>query len=1144
MPDEREIDQLPEDESQPETLPSDELLASDNDPAFARTVPNTMPQEQTPIGEDDDIPFRLPMAADAAQTEDDDETADMPPVDDPAPGGKKYQSHNMPTMPVYQDPQYPAVPPSQNNRTLPGSGGLDPNPDFYQQAPQTMRNPRVQIPTPPNQSSQQYTQPNQPYNPYQRPPNVVPTQQANMPPVPPNAGMANAGVQQTGAKPKGKNGAKGKRKKFMGMPIGCAYAFIGLFLSFCGGFFCITTTLSAWAYNRVDALAQQRIAELDNYTNFQSTFFYDRNGQLLYEQFNEGRRSNLSYEEFPQYLIDATVAIEDDTFWTNPGIELEANIRAGLQYVGIVSGSSGASTITQQLVRNVLFDFEYRAERSINRKVEEIILALALTGQRSKEEILTMYLNEIYYGNLAYGAEAAAQVLFGKSASELTLGEAALLAGLPQFPAEYDPLNPDPNVQQAVDIRWRTVLDRMVTEGYITDAERDAALEAGLTYNPSTDVSLQAPHFTVYAQNDLLDVMGGLGFSPEQIAAGGYHVYTTLDMGVNNMAQQAIAQQVASLSGNNVTNGAVIILQPTTGQILGMVGSVDYYNDFIDGRVNVTTALRQPGSTMKIFTYAAALEAGVMSPGSVIWDTPTLMRPEYPEGNAPRNYDGSFHGPMTMRFSLANSYNIPALQTMRLIGVDYFLNFSNRLGMTSLGTDASRYGISLTLGGGELSPLELARGYAVFANQGVFVDTTSILCIVDNNENIVYQYENGCPRGNITENTINRTGLGAQVLDPRIAYLMTDILGDNVARSNAMGSNSVLNTGSLETSVKTGTTNDFKDNWTVGYTANVVIGVWVGNNNGDPMNSVSGLTGAAPVWNAVMNGIYGNPEWLSRFAVGGQLNADRLPQPQGMTYSSICDPRRLTDPAVDCPRYSEWLLDYPAGVPDGTGNFVYGNTYYDMPLPSNLYIQEVSPSVLNVLVQAIPPQISSLITFQVGAGQAAPPSPIYCRIPVDLASSAPASQSLLFLAPPPNADDAARAEEWARSRGIAFLPTIDCTPELLAGGGIGGGAVYVPPGTFAEITSPPTGSLLTGVVPIVGTASFDPGQVQFFNVEIAGGPYTNWTPIQDPVRNPIVNGQLAALYTPIEPGTYSLRVVFVNSQGETIVGAMISFSVQ
>ena len=213
-------------------------------------------------------------------------------------------------------------------------------------------------------------------------------------------------------------------------------------------------------------------------------------------------------------------------------------------------------------------------------------------------------------------------------------------------------------------------------------------------------------------------------------------------------------------------------------------------------------------------------------------------------------------------------------------------------------------------------------------------------------------------------------------------------------------------------------------------------------------------------------------------------------------------------------------------------------------MPGNIYIQEESPSVYRVLVQGIPPQISSLITFQVGAGQAAPPSPIYCRVPVDLAAGAPAAQQLLFLAPPPNADDAARAEEWARSHGIAFLPTIDCTPELLAGGGVGAGNVYVPPGTFAEITSPATGQVLSGVVPIFGTASFDPGQVQFYNVEIVGGIYANWTPVQDPQRGPIVNGQLAALYTPIEPGSYGLRVVFVNNNGETIVGAQINFTVQ
>ncbi|NWF67680.1 MAG: transglycosylase domain-containing protein [Chloroflexi bacterium] len=1117
MPDERDLAPLPDDDaSEAETMPSEELLASDNPSS------NEEYSEPRAYSSEDDVPFRLPLASDAASSSSDDETADLPPIDDPAPGGKKYQPYEMPTMPVYQEP-----PRSSAANTLMGSGGLDPNPDFYPRPEATMRSPKVQPPTPPPRVNQPTYRPNQGYSPYQRPPQVLPTpQQSALPPLPPGASAPPQAAPPGKSKRRAKNGVR--RKTFLGLPIGCLYIFLGTFLTFCGGFTCLTVTISAWAYNRVDTLARERLTALDNYTNFQSTFFYDRNGTLLYEAFNEGRRSNVSYSDFPQYLIEATIAIEDDTFWTNPGIEVEANIRAGLQYLGIVSGSSGASTITQQLVRNVLFDFQYRAERSLTRKLEEIILALALTQQRSKEDILTLYLNEIYYGNLAYGAEAAAQIFFGKSVNELTLGEAALLAGLPQAPADLDPLDPDPNVQAAVDIRWRTVLDRMVTEGFISDAERDAALEAGLVYNTTSDVSLRAPHFTVYAQDDLVDVLGQIGLSPEQIAAGGFHVYTTLDLDINEMAQQAAAAQVARLAGNNVTNGAVIILQPTTGEILGMVGSVDYYNDAIDGRVNVTTAVRQPGSTMKVFTYAAALEASVITPGSVIWDTPTLMRPEYPEGTPPRNYDGGYHGPMSMRAALANSYNIPALQTMRLIGVDYLLNFANRLGMTSLGTDASRYGISLTLGGGEVSLLELARGYAVFANQGVYVETTSILCVVDNNENIIYQYENGCPRGNLTSNSVNRTGLGAQVLDPRIAFLMSDILRDNVARSAAMGSNSVLNTGNVITSVKTGTTNDYKDNWTVGFTPNVVVGVWVGNNNGDPMNNVSGLTGAAPIWNTVITSIYNNPEWLARFAVNGGLNPEIWPNPPGMTYTRICDVRRLVDPAVECPTMNEWMLDYPAGVPDGQGGLMYPNSSFPSPvLPGNTYMVEESPSVYRVLVQAIPPQISAMITIPAPAGQAAPPSPIYCQIPVDLAATAPASQSLLFIAPPPNADDAARAEEWARGRGLAFLPTIACTPELLTMQ-MPVYAPSVPEGTVAVINSPTPNQVVSGGMPIMGTAQFNPNDVLYYKIEIIGGQWSNWTTLGETHNQNVINGQLEWL-APLPPGSYRIRLVLISA---------------
>jgi len=343
----------------------------------------------------------------------------------------------------------------------------------------------------------------------------------------------------------------------------------------------ITGTLGAQLEERLSG----QLDTIDDRQAFQTTFYYDRGGRLLYEAFGEGRRTNVDYVDFPQDLVDATIAIEDDNFFTNSGIDLPATLRAFAQYVGLAEGSTGGSTITQQVVRNVLFDFSKRAERSVQRKVEEILLALLLTGRKSKEDILELYLNEIYYGNLAYGAQAAAQTFFGKNVGELTLGEAALLAALPQAPAELDPLNPDQTVQAAVEARWRLVLDRMVLLGFITSDQRSAALQQGLTY-VTPNSTLEAPHFTVYAQRELermtracddpVNICPLAQYGPEFVVSGGWRVYTTVDLDVNRMAQIAAQEQVARLGGNNVSNASVVILHPLTGEIVAMVGSIDY----------------------------------------------------------------------------------------------------------------------------------------------------------------------------------------------------------------------------------------------------------------------------------------------------------------------------------------------------------------------------------------------------------------------------------------------------------------------------------------------------------------------------------------------------------------------------------------
>ncbi len=1036
--------------------------------------------------------------------EDDDETDDIHPVD----------------APVRPDPR----------KTLPSSGGLDPNPDFdteeagEQTAPHIVpfqhtlvhvpgeehrpappRKAQATIPAPP---IQQTTQPMQ---------YPMPQPQG----YPPKAGLP----------PR----QKPRPRRILGCTPGCAAIFVGLMVTFCGGLTLVTLLLTATLGTRLEQQLQAQVATVDDYSSFQSTFFYDRAGQLLYEAFNEGKRTNVSYDQFPQNLINATVAIEDDTFFTNPGFEIPATVRAFLQYVGLAQGESGGSTITQQVVRNVLFSYEYRNERSIQRKVEEILLAFLLRQRKTPQEVMALYLNQIYYGDLAYGAEAAAQTYFGKDVSQLTLGESALLAALPQAPAELDPLNPDPQVQAEVDARWRLVLDRMVANHFITAQQRDDALRQGLTYHPP-QAPLNAPHFTVYAQQEFQSLMQSLNVPDDQVARGGYRVYTTVDLDLNDTAQQIAQSQIAALAANNATNAAVVVIKPVTGEILAMVGSVDYNNDAIDGRVNVAISLRQPGSAMKPLTYSAAMEQG-MTAGDIIWDTPINI-----DGYQPTDYDHQWHGPLRMRQALANSYNIPAVQTLRQIGIPAFLDIAQRFGVQSLGDDPSQYGPSLTLGGGDITLLELTRVYATFANGGSFVPTTSILCVLDSNDNIVYQYENGCPHGNTTPTTVSREGYGTQEVDPRIAYLMGDILSDNAARTPAMGANSPLNTGSLHTSVKTGTTDDFRDNWTVGYTRNVAVGVWVGNSSGSPMVNTTGLSGAAPIWNAVIKGVYNDNAFLGQFAVDGSLLPDQLSPPSGMSLRAICAISALHEPATDCPQtVNEWFLDSPAGIPDAQGNLQFPpqpQPTQAQPPASGPWLQEFQPDIFSVLVNPIDPSVAQAIRFDVPVGQPQPPAPLYCQVPVELAGSAPAARQQLFIAPPPVPADAAQAEQYARANGFAFLPTIACTQDLLNNAGN-------PTVITAFISGPTSGQVVSAGFPITGTVQFTSQQANYWKLVLHGGQFGDqWVTMNDIQHESVVNGQLDVI-PGLQPGNYDMQLIVVGNDGNYVQPPyQVSFTVQ
>jgi len=558
---------------------------------------------------------------------------------------------------------------------------------------------------------------------------------------------------------------------------------------------------------------------------FATSQVLDREGNLLWEIIDPtgGRRTIVTLDQISPDLIKATIATEDRFFYLNVGVDPVAITRA--VYYNLSEGEivSGASTITQQLARNVLLTPEERTEQSMTRKIKEAVLAVEINRRYTKEQILQIYLNQIYYGNLAYGIEAASQTYFGKPAKDLTLPEAAMLAGLPQSPAIHDPyVNPEDAKARQAD-----VLGLMVEANYITPAEAETAKNTELEFK-DLSTAFAAPHFVNYVRQELEKIV-----PPEYIYQAGLRVKTTLDPRLQAIAEEEVEAQVDALAGRNVTNGALVSMDVSTGQILAMVGSKDFRDEAIDGQVNIATSLRQPGSTIKPLTYLATFEQLNWTPSTLIMDVPV----EYPDwsGNVykPINYDDKFHGPVSVRVALANSYNIPAVKALEQLGVETLQQMAARLGITSL--TRNDYGLSLTLGGGEVPLIEMTGAFQAMANRGVLVSPTSILEISDS---FGREIEPIRPQSR-------------QVLSPEHAYLITNILADNEARSISFGPTSALRL-SRPAAAKTGTTNDFRDNWTIGYTPDIVTGVWVGNADNSPMQGVSGLAGAGPIWHNFM----------------------------------------------------------------------------------------------------------------------------------------------------------------------------------------------------------------------------------------------------------------------------------------------------
>ncbi len=586
-----------------------------------------------------------------------------------------------------------------------------------------------------------------------------------------------------------------------------------------------------------------------------STKIYDRHGRLLYEVAlpQEGTHTYLSLDEMSPPLRQATIATEDASFYRNPGFDVFALSRALVQNLRAGEVMTGGSTITQQLVRNLYLSPEERSSQSIQRKVRETILAFRLTRHLSKDKILELYLNQVYYGNLAYGIEAAAQTYFGKSARHLDLAEASLLAGLPQSPARQDPLANLP----AAKARQATVLSLMADAAYVSREEASAALAEPLRFH-KTPFPIQAPHFVSYVRGLLEERFGA-----DRVDRGGLRVYTTLDLSLQTTAEALVQRQVAALGEHDVSNGALVALDPGTGQIKAMVGSADYFSEEIDGQVNMALAARQPGSSFKPITYATALERGYTA-ATPLTDVRTAFLTRKGELYVPQNYDGTFHGLVSMRYALASSYNVPAVQMMDRIGVDAVLRLARDLGITTLG-DTSRFDLSLTLGGGEVRLLDLTAVYAALAAGGLRRDPVAILRVEDASGRVLYEWQPAPDQ---------------PVLSPQTAYILTDILADNAARTPGFGEDSPLRL-SRPAAVKTGTTTDFHDNWTLGYTPSLVTGVWVGNADNQPMRQVSGVEGAAPIWHAFMEE-----------ALKAEPPQD-FPRPDGLVDVEICEPTGL-----------------------------------------------------------------------------------------------------------------------------------------------------------------------------------------------------------------------------------------------------------
>ncbi|MDP3941191.1 MAG: transglycosylase domain-containing protein [bacterium] len=594
----------------------------------------------------------------------------------------------------------------------------------------------------------------------------------------------------------------------------------------------------------------------------QSTKIYDRNGSLLYTIYADRNQTFVPLSEIPKSVQKATIAIEDKDFYRHGAIDLRGIARAAYSTL-FHKKLQGGSTLTQQLVKTTLLS----PERTIQRKVKEVILSFITEMLYSKDRILEMYLNQVPYGGTSYGIESASQTYFGKKARELTLAEAALLAGLPEAPSTYSPFGAYPELGKK---RQEIILSKMQEQGYITKTEKEKAQKEQLKFQKIRNV-IRAPHFVLYVK-DLLEQKYG----KKVVEEGGLLVTTSLDLTTQEYAQASVAAEVAGLKGYRVTNGAALVTKPGTGEILAMVGSRGYFSEETDGNVNITLQHLQPGSSIKPINYAVGLLKGYTAATPFVDEKVCFSGPK---PYCPVNYDGKFHGAVQMRYALGNSFNIPAVQMLKLNTVEDMIATATAMGITTFDSPDT-YGLSLTLGGGEVRMIDMAVAFGVFANGGYRIDLHPVLKVVDKRGKVLEEY-------NPPQSPI----FGKKVLPSGVAFIISNILQDNGARLEAFGPNSALRIGNKPVAVKTGTTNDYRDNWTIGYTPEILVAAWVGNNDHTPMSGIaSGVTGAAPIWHNIM---------------GHLLEGETVPlphQPSSVIEKFVCAP--------------SGLLPQPEGTPD------------------------------------------------------------------------------------------------------------------------------------------------------------------------------------------------------------------------------------